>query len=294
MMWGFRLEFKQNLRTKKFWVIIGIMALLYIPSFYIMKSFFLQSGEKITNEAAMSMLISSITGMTSFFVAILALLIGATAINSEIEKGTLRIAMSKPIKRLHYIGGKFLAHILVLLIAILFSTMISIAGILYIGGSLTTQLVTDVLLLNLLLLLAMIQLVALGYIISTLIKSATTALGLALAVMFIVFMIVPSMVGFLAIKDTMNNPHTSMEEVQQIQKEYTTKYLFYDPISQVKVITGDVSTMSSSNSGRVGNIRYNGVAYAIRHNLTNLAHIIWLTALYLLVGFYRFLRMDLR
>ncbi len=290
MIWGFRLEFKQNLRTKKFWVIIGLMGILYIPSFYLMKSFLLQSGEKITNEAAMNMLISSITGMTSFFVAILALLIGATAINSEIEKGTLRIAMSKPIKRLHYIAGKFLAHSLVLLIALLFSTVVSILGVLYIGGSLTGRLVGDVLLLNMLLLLAMIQLVALGYLISTFIKSATTALGFALAVMFIVFMIVPSMVGFLAIKDTMNNPNTSIEEIQQIQKDYTTKYLFYDPISQIKVITQDVST-NVQNPLKAG---YRGIAYAIKHNMINFAHILWLTVLYLAVGFYRFLRMDLR
>ncbi len=294
MMWGFKLEFKQNLRTKKFWLIIVIMAVLYIPSFYFMKSFFLQSGEHITNEAAMSMLINSITGMTSFFVAILALLIGATAINSEIEKGTLRIAMSKPIKRLHYIGGKFLAHCLVLLIALLFSTIVSLLGILYLGGSFTTQLVVDVFLLNMLLLLAMIQLVALGYIISTVIKSSNTALGLAIILMFVIFMIVPSIVNFLAIKNTANSPNANIEEMQKLQKEYTTKYLFYDPISQVKVITEDVSTTLSKNPRDILNVRYNGVAYAIRNNLTNFAHIIWLTILYLSIGFYRFVKMDLR
>ncbi len=291
MMWGFKLEVKQNLRTKKFWVIIIIMAVLYVPSFYFMKSFFLQSGKHVTNEAAMSMLISSITGMTSFFVAILALLIGATAINSEIEKGTLRIAMSKPIKRLHYIGGKFLAHSLVLLVALLFSTVVSLLGILYLGGSFTTQLVVDVFLLNMLLLLAMIQLVALGYILSTVIKSSNTALGLALILMFVIFMIVPSIVNFLAIKNTIN---TDMGEMQKLQKEYTTKYLFYDPISQVKVITQDVSTTLSKNPQEVLKVRYNGVAYAIRNNLMNFAHIIWLTILYLFIGFYRFVKMDLR
>ncbi len=289
MLWGFQLEFKQSLRTKKLWLILGIMILLYIPVFYIMK----RSGiEDLTVEGAMTFLIQFVTGMAGFFIGILALLIGATAINSEIEKGTLRVAMSKPIKRLGYIGGKFLAHSAVLLMALLISTLVGVLGVVYLGAPLSGQLVVDVLLLNMLLLLAMIQLVALGYIISTLIRSSSSALGAALVLAFVMFLIMPNIVGYLVIRDTINNPN---QDMMQLQKEYTTKYLFYVPTSQVGIITRDVGTLTGTPGG-FSNVtaEYRGMAYAIRNNLTNFGILVGLTLVYLGIGFYRFLRMDLR
>ncbi|ASJ12129.1 ABC transporter permease subunit [Thermococcus thioreducens] len=289
MLWGFQLEFKQSLRTKKLWVILGIMILLYIPVFYIMK----RSGvEDLTVEGAMTFLIQFVTGMAGFFIGILALLIGATAINSEIEKGTLRVAMSKPIKRLSYIGGKFLAHSAVLLMALLISTLVGVLGVVYLGAPLSGQLVVDVLLLNMLLLLAMIQLVALGYILSTLIRSSSSALGAALVLAFVMFLIMPNIVGYLVIRDTINNPN---QDMMQLQKEYTTKYLFYVPTSQVGIITRDVGTLTGTPGG-FSNVaaEYRGMAYAIRNNLTNFGILVGLTIVYLGIGFYRFLRMDLR
>jgi len=292
MLWGFQLEFKQSLRTKKLWLILGIMVLLYIPVFYIMKS---AGVEDLTVEGAMTFLIQFVTGMAGFFIGILALLMGATAINSEIEKGTLRVAMSKPVKRLGYIGGKFLAHSVVLLMALLISTLVGILGVVYLGAPLSGQLVVDVLLLNMLLLLAMVQLVALGYILSTLIKSSSSALGAALVLAFVLFLIMPNIVGYLAIRDSLNNPNMGYEDIKALQKEYTTKYLFYVPTSQVGVITGDVGTLSDT-SGNINSAasEYRGIAYAIQNNLTNFGILVGLTLVYLGIGFYRFLRMDLR
>ncbi|MCD6373291.1 MAG: ABC transporter permease [Thermococcus sp.] len=288
MLWGFQLEFKQSLRTKKLWVIMGIMALLYIPVFYIIKRF---GGQDLTAEAAMTFLIQFVTGTAGFFIGILALLMGATAINSEIEKGTLRVAMSKPIKRLAYIGGKFLAHSVVLLIALLLSTLIGVLGVVYLGAPLSGQLVEDVLLLNMLLLLAMIQLVALGYILSTVIKSSSSALGAALVLAFVMFLIVPNIVSYMVYKEAMDSPNPSMSDIEQLQKDYTTKYLFYVPTSQVGVITSDVGASSDPD---MENLEYNGMTYAIRHNLVNFGIIVGMTLVYLIVGFYRFTRMDLR
>jgi len=288
MLWGFQLEFKQSLRTKKFWVILGIMILLYIPVFYIIKSI---GGSEITVQGAMAFLIQFVTGMAGFFIGILALLMGATAINSEVEKGTLRVAMSKPIKRISYIGGKFLAHSSVLLFALLLSTLVGILGVVWLGAPLTGELVRDVLILNMLLLLAMIQLVALGYIISTFVKSSSSALGLALVLAFVMFLIMPNVVSYMTYKAAGHNPNMGYDEYQQLQKEYTTKYLFYVPTSQVGVITKDVSTTSKDN---LSNVTYNGMPYAIKKNPTNLGILIGLTLVYLGIGFYRFTRMDLR
>ncbi|ASJ06839.1 hypothetical protein A3L08_05645 [Thermococcus pacificus] len=289
MFWGFRLEFKQSLRTKKLWVILGVMMLLYIPGFYLQKS----SGQEIeTVGQAVSTLINGINGLGSFFIGILALLIGATAINSEIEKGTLRVAMSKPIKRLSYIGGKFLAHTAVLLLALLLTTVIGIIGVVWLGAPVKGQLITDSLLLNGLLLLAMVQLVALGYILSTFIKSSNTALGVALVVMFVVFMIMPSVIQFMAAKDTLLSENPDWQAYQEKSKEYQTKYLFYVPTTQIDVIVSDATVIE----GDIANpsIEYVGIGHAIKSNPTNLFNLAFLTLVYLAIAFYRFLRMDLR
>ncbi|NJE75648.1 ABC transporter permease subunit [Thermococcus sp. ES12] len=289
MLWGFQLEFKQSLRTKKLWVILGVMMLLYVPSLYLQKS----SGMDIeTVQQAISILISNINGLGGFFIAILALLMGATAINSEIEKGTLRVAMSKPITRLSYIGGKFLAHTVVVLMALLLTTLVGIAGLVWLGAPLGGQLVTDSLLLNALLLLAMVQLIALGYIISTTVKSSSTALGVALVVMFVFFMIMPAIVQFMAAKDTIISEHPDWEAYREKSKEYQTKYLFYVPTTQIDVIVSDATKVT----GGVNNpqVEYIGIGGAIRENLTNLGILVGLTFLYLALAFHRFLRMDLR
>ncbi len=289
MFWGFRLEFKQSLRTKKLWVILGVMMLLYLPGFYLQKA----SGEEIeTVQQAVSILINNVNGLGGFFIAILALLMGATAINSEIEKGTLRVAMSKPIKRLSYIGGKFLAHTVVVLMALLLTTLVGIVGLAWLGAPMGSQLVTDSLLLNGLLLLAMVQLVALGYIISTFIKSSSTALGVALVVMFVVFMIMPAIVQFVAAKDTLLSENPDWEAYQEKSEEYKTKYLFYVPTTQIDVIVSDATVVK----GDVTNpsVEYVGIGHAIKSNLANLFNLVFLTLVYLAIAFYRFLRMDLR
>lgn len=291
MWWGFELEFKSSLRAKKLWVILGIMILFYIPGFYLAKS----QGISVEDlGGALGILMDNINSSAGFFIAILALLIGATAINSEIEKGTLRIAMSKPVRRISYIGGKFMAHVTILLIALLFSTVIGIIGLLLLGTPFSWRLLTESLILNLLLLLAMVQLVALGYILSTYIKSSTTALGVALAVFFVLFLILPSIVQFIAISDYIGNPDQPInwEEVQGRIKEYTTRYLFYVPTQQVKLIVGDAFRISGGimNPER----EYIGLSHAIGKNVLNLGILVGLTGVYLAVAFYRFLRMDLR
>jgi len=289
LFWGFQLEFMKELRTKKLWVIIGIMMFLYIPGFYFQKS----SGVEIkTVQQAVSTLISNINSMGGFFVGILALLIGSTAINSEIETGTLRIAMSKPVKRLSYIGGKFLAHTTIVLMALLLTTVVGIAGLAWLGAPLGSRLITDSLLLNALLLLAMIQLIALGYIISTFVKSSRTAIGLALVVMFVLFMIMPAIVQFMVAKDTLLGDHPDWEAYKEKSKEYQTKYLFYVPTVQIDIIVSDATKVTGDLTNP--KVEYVGLGRAIREDALNLAILIGLTLVYLGIATWRFARMDLR
>ncbi|ASJ10900.1 hypothetical protein A3L12_06095 [Thermococcus sp. P6] len=289
MLWGFELEFKQSLRTKKLWVILGVMMLLYIPTFYIQKT----TGVEVKSvQEAVSILVGSVTGFGGFFIAILALLIGATAINGEIEKGTLRVAMSKPVKRLSYIGGKFLAHTLIVLLALILTTFVGVAGLKWLGAPIEGKLITESLLLNGLLMLAMVQLIALGYILSTTIRSSSTALGVALVLVFVAFMIMPAIVQYMAAKDTVLNNNPDLNAFRDKSREYRTRYLFYDPLEQINIIVND-ATEVSGESGRE-KVEYVGISRGIAKNPINFGILIGLPFVYLAASLYRFTRMDLR
>lgn len=203
--------------------------------------------------------------------------------------------MSKPVTRLGYIGGKFLAHTVVVALAILLTTLVGgVLGLAWLGAPMNGQLITDSLLFNGLLLLAMVQLVALGYIISTTVKSSSNALGVALIIFFIVFMTVPAIVQYMAAKDTLIGDHPpDLEAYQAKYKEYQTKYLFYIPTTQIDVIVSDANRIT----GEAGDLRveYRGIGRAIRENPpVNVGILLGLTLVYLGLAFYRFLRMDLR
>lgn len=326
MMWGLILELKQSIRSKKVIGTLGIMLLLYVPFFYILKRY--GDPSSVDVQTIVAHMIDFLSGMSMFFIAILALLMGATAINSEIEKGTLRIALSKPISRLGYIGGKMLAQAAVIFLALLFSTAVAIAGLALIGAPLSGTLVREVFLLNMVLFLGLVQLLFLGYLLSTFVKSSTTALGLALVLFFVISLIAPAIVTFIAMENT-------SEYSDDTYQEYATKYLFFDPTTQVNLVlkdrnemrcyeyvevrnsqTGDViqrntteipscndykhtSEVHESNGavtsrGCYCNETYAGIAHSVGKNKTNFAILIGMTFVYGLLTIWRFLRMDLR
>jgi ABC-2 type transport system permease protein len=240
--------------------------------------------------------------MAMFFLGIVAIVVGATAINGEIEKGTLRVALSKKITRSGYIIGKFLAQIAVFGIAILLATLVEFAGMLYIGVDLTGALVRDLVLINLLLLVVMVEFVAMGYLLSTFLKSSGTALGTGIAVFFILLIFVPVVISYQVYT---HSDTASLNDVQKLSDEYNTRYAFYSPMAQFNVITGHLSKREPVNrtiTDAMGNTRvyvtynetYQGVAYAIKERWVNTLLLFLMTAVYFGAAMLRFLRMDLR
>ena len=194
-MWGFELELKKSLRTKKFWLILVLILLIYAMAFREVRD----NLEGATNPQ--EVLVTSVVGYIAvsafLFIGLYALMAGATAVNSDLEDGTVRVSLSKPLGRVSYLLGKFLGQTVSIVVAMVFATLLSFAITKYYGLSLTASLVGDLILSNLLILLAMLQLLALGLLISTLIRSSNTALGLALVMFFVTGLVMPQVVdGF--------------------------------------------------------------------------------------------------
>ena len=301
MWWGFKLELKKGMHTKKVWAVLLIMLLLYVPLVYVLKQGMHHGGE-ISGDAAMSLTIQFITGMALFFLGILAIVMGATAVNKEVEEGTIRVVLSKRISRLNYILGKFLGQSVVFFIAVLLAVLVALAGLAYVGVDLTGSVVSDVLLLNLVLFMVMVEFLALGYILSTFLKSSSSALGIALVVFFVIYLILPIFVQYEVYTHTPGN--ISEGGLRDMKADYYTKYLFYSPTAQAETITSYVSDEKvvqrtvNTPHGTGTYMRtitiYRGVGYAIKERWINFTLLIVMSFIYLAVAVVRFVRMDLR
>jgi len=284
VFWGFQLEFMKGLRTKKLWAILAIIIALYVPAFYVLKQ-----SHVISEREAIAGIITFSSNTALFFLGILAIVIGAGAINKEIEDGTIRIALSKSVTRLGYVIGKYAGQFVVFGVALLITSFVTLAGLHWVGVS-VSKITSDVFLLNLLLLLTMLEFMAIGYIISTFVRSSGTSLGVALGVFFLLYILLPVVVSYEA------GPHApqnaSIQETLNYKAKCYTKYLFYSPNAQFSVILDAVNSYYENN-GRL-TAEYAGVGRAIRERSTNVALIVIMTIVYLGIATWRFLRMDLR
>ncbi|WP_367884057.1 ABC transporter permease [Thermococcus sp. JCM 11816] len=192
-MWSLKLEAGNSIRQKKFWLITALMVLIYIMAFYEIQGN-LESASNPQEVLAVS-LVEYVVAGAFLFIGLYALIAGgATALNSDLENGTIRLALSKPIRRATYLFGKFLGQSVSIIVAMLIATLLSFVITKYYGVSLTGKLISDLVLANGLILLAMLQLLALGILISSVIRSQNTALGVALVLFLVTSLVMPPQV----------------------------------------------------------------------------------------------------
>ncbi|WP_457742118.1 ABC transporter permease subunit [Thermococcus sp.] len=284
MRWGFELELEKGIRTKKIWALVAIVIVLYLPMFYSMKQ---QTG--ITSEGVISIIISYTTQVSLFFLGIMAIVLGAGAFLKEMEDGTIRIALSKPIKRVEYLLGKFGANFVIFMLIIFIMTGVTLIGLRWIGIN-VSSIYSDVVILNVLIGFVLVGFLTIGYIMSLSLRSSGTALGLALLVFFLLYLVLPGYVQYKALSAT---GYSDTSSYTHIKDEYYTKYLFYAPNSQFSVILDNTMEMRNTTEGMYGPV-YVGLAHALRKTVVNLLLLVGMPFLYLGVAAWRFLRIDLR
>ncbi len=306
-MWGFELELKKSLRTKKFWLILVLILLIYAMAFREIKD----NLEGATNpqEVLVTSLIGYIAISAFLFIGVYALMVGATSVNSDLEDGTVRIALSKPLGRVSYLLGKFLGQSVSIVTAMIFATLLSFAITKHYGLSLSWRLVSDLTLANGLVLLAMLQLLALGLLISTFVRSSNTALGLALVIFFVTSLVAPQIVDGWAkdrvdkefglhergdfVKLSPEQRTAYQERLDELYREYHLKYLFYVPQVLMLDVIKDVETMKFNADGTY-TVEYLGVRHALSQDPVQTGVIVGLIPVYLALALIRFKRMDLR
>jgi len=131
----------------------------------------------------------SLSSLSIFLVPLIALLLAYDSLVGEVERGTMMLLLSYPVKRWQVLGGKFLGHLVILAVATTLG--FGFAGV-------TLQLAHDgielaawgpfVLLIGASVLLGACFL-AIGYLLSALVRERATAAGLAIGVWLLLVVI---------------------------------------------------------------------------------------------------------
>lgn len=136
----------------------------------------------------------SLSSLSVYLIPLIALMLSFDALVGEFERGTMMLLLTYPVTRWQVIMGKFLGHVLILTVAI----FVGYGGAIFImtilaGGSMEGWQAYVVMMLSSLVLGAVF--IALGYLVSVLVKERATAAGTAIG-LWLVFVVLYDLILF--------------------------------------------------------------------------------------------------
>jgi Cu-processing system permease protein len=141
---------------------------------------------------ALDVVIVSLSSLTIFLLPLIALLISHDAIVGEIERGTMLLLLSYPVGRWQVLLGKFFGHLAILAFATLTGYGAAAAALAATGATIDTEswrafagMVGSSILLG-------ASFVALGYLVSSIVRQRGTAAGIAIGI-WLVFVLIYDM-----------------------------------------------------------------------------------------------------
>jgi Cu-processing system permease protein len=201
-------------------------------------------GSAPTGSVRVSELDISVIGLASlsvYLIPLIALMLSYDALVGEFERGTMMLLLAYPVTRWQIIVGKFLGHLLILLIAI-------VVG--YGGAVVVLTLVTDsgtegwqayaAMMASSLLLGAVF--IALGYLVSVIVRERATAAGAAIG-LWLVFVVLYDLLLFGVL---------TMDEDQQIGQNLFSMLMLANPTDSYRVLNLSLFEGVSEAAGIAG------------------------------------------
>jgi len=183
----------------------------------------------------------SLASLSVYLIPLIALMLSYDALVGEFERGTMMLLLAYPVTRWQIIVGKFLGHLMILLIAI-------VVG--YGGTVVALTLVTDsgtegwqayaTMMASTLVLGAVF--VALGYLISVIVRERATAAGAAIG-LWLVFVVLYDLLLFGAL---------TMDEEQKISQQLFSMLMLVSPTDAYRVLNLSLFEGVSEAAGIAG------------------------------------------
>jgi len=147
--------------------------------------------------SALDITVISLASLSVYLIPLIALMLSFDALVGEFERGTMMLLLTYPVKRWQVIIGKFLGHVIILFIAILVGyggailVMMLFTGVGSEGWQAYVVMMASSLLLG-------AVFVALGYLVSVLVRERATAAGAAIG-LWLIFVVLYDLVLFGAL-----------------------------------------------------------------------------------------------
>lgn len=136
----------------------------------------------------------SLASLSVYLIPLIALMLSFDALVGEFERGTMLLLMTYPLTRWQVIMGKFLGHFLILLIAIIGGYGGALLILIFLSGGSTEGWQAYALMMLSSLLLGAIF-IALGYLVSVIVKERATAAGTAIG-FWLIFVVLYDLILF--------------------------------------------------------------------------------------------------
>ena len=175
--------------------------------------------------SAMDVTVVSLSSLSVYLIPLIALMLSYDALVGEFERGTMMLLLTYPVKRWQVIMGKFIGHVLILFIAILAGYGGAALGIALFTGAGSEGWPSYLHMMATSLLLGSVF-VALGYLVSVLVKERATAAGAAIG-LWLVFVVLYDLVLFGLLL---------VDEGQRIGQQLFTALMLVSPTDTYRII----------------------------------------------------------
>ena len=124
-----RKEVLENLKSARFWGLIGLFVLLFVATSAAIGSAvrgLAVPGLELRQARFVVQLVFSMSSAMSYVAPLLGIALGFSAIASEREKGTIRLVLARPVYRDQVLNGKIIAAAILIVLAVAVSTTLSL------------------------------------------------------------------------------------------------------------------------------------------------------------------------
>jgi Cu-processing system permease protein len=167
----------------------------------------------------------SLASLSVYLIPLIALMLSFDAMVGELERGTMMLLLTYPVTRWQVIMGKFLGHVLILFIAILGGYGGAVIVMTLVSGGGTEGWQAYVVMMASSMLLGAIF-IALGYLVSVLVKERATAVGAAIG-LWLVFVVLYDLLLFGAL---------TMDKDQLIGQQLFSMLMLVSPTDSYRVL----------------------------------------------------------
>ena len=180
-------EVREGLRNRWVLAATGLLAALALTL-----AFLGSAPTGTVGAGALDVVVISLASLTIFIVPLIALLISHDAIVGEIDRGTMTLLLSYPVRRSQLLLGKFLGHIAILAFATYVGYGLAAVAVLATGKAIGGGSWTAFVAMTASSVLLGAVFVAIGYMVSALVRDRGTAGGIAIGI-WLVFVILYDM-----------------------------------------------------------------------------------------------------